>query len=135
MSFQKPLGQESLFDVPDYWWRHRLCTVCGCALSVTYHHTYVVQRQWWLKIGATNLPKRRINELSRPAWRRHILYPEGMDWTEPLVPLFTLAGDIEHQMHEWFREYHAIGEWFDLNDTTRAWLEEVKEWASPGSLV
>lgn len=114
-----------LFEVPEHWWRRRRCQVCGCALSVTYAHTYLVQRQGWLKIGATNNVRRRINELARPAWVQHILAPEEMDWQEPLTTLLVLAGDLEHQLHEWFRDHHVVGEWFSLNSTTRAWIEEV----------
>lgn len=114
-----------LFDVPESFWKRRLCQVCGQALSVVHTHTYVVQRQVWIKIGATNLPRRRINELSRPAWTKHILSPRGMDWYAPLHTHVVLDGDIEHEMHERFSEHHARGEWFWDCGPIRRWLREV----------
>lgn len=103
----------------------RRCEVCGSALCINFTHTYVVQRQVWIKIGATNNPRRRINELSRPAWRQHILYPRGMDWCAPLFPLAVINADNEHELHARFAEFHVIGEWFTDNLTIRRWLEEV----------
>lgn len=114
----------TLFDA-DHLLVRRLCEVCGQALSVGHTHTYVVQRQVWLKIGATNKPRRRINELARPAWRQHILYPRGMDWYAPLYTRALIGVDIEHEMHARFAEFHVIGEWFTDNLTIRRWLREV----------
>jgi hypothetical protein len=113
----------ALFDVPEGWWKRRRCPVCGCALSVVHAYTYVVQRQGWVKIGATDKPRRRINELSRPAWTQHIISPEGMDWAEPLVPLLVFDGDGEHELHRRFRSLHVAGEWFTLDDSIRAWVD------------
>lgn len=103
----------------------RRCLVCGQALSVTHGHTYVVQRQTWIKIGATDKPRRRINELSREAWQQHIIHPRGMDWTRPVYVHAVLDIDIEHELHLMFSEYHVIGEWFTDNLTIRRWLREV----------
>lgn len=107
---------ETLFEVPEEWWVRRCCQVCGGALSVIHSHTYVVQRQGWIKIGATSNPRRRINELRRPAWTKHLLSPEGMDWHEPLTTLIVIAVDIEHQLHRRFAAHHARGEWFTRDE-------------------
>lgn len=115
----------TLFDA-DHLMVRRRCEVCGQALVVEHTHTYVVQRQVWLKIGATNMPRRRVNELSRPAWKQHILYPRGMDWDQPLYGLAIIERDIEHETHARFAEFHVIGEWFTDNLTIRRWLEEVR---------
>jgi len=114
------LEHEPLFEVPENWWRRRRCTVCGCALSVIHEWTYIVQRQGWVKIGATNKPRRRINELARPAWIQHVLSPPEMDWSAPLVALVVLGGDAEHDLHRDFVEQHVIGEWFLLDDVLEA---------------
>lgn len=116
------MNDEPLFEVPEHWWKRRRCVVCGCALSVTFDHTYVVQRQWWVKIGATSNVRRRLNELSRPAWVQHLLAPPDMDWTEPLLTLGVIEGDVEHQLHAEFVECHDLGEWFVPDDRMREWL-------------
>jgi hypothetical protein len=114
--------QEQLFEVPEEWWVRRRCQVCGGALSVRCTHTYAVQRQGWVKIGATSDPRRRINELRRPAWRKHILSPAGMDWLEPLVTLGLIVGDVEHELHPRFAELHVFGEWFRPAGEMLNWL-------------
>jgi hypothetical protein len=114
-----------LFDVPEEMWVRRRCAVCGCALSVTYEYTYVVQRQDWVKIGATNLPRRRLNELARPAWRKHVLHPKGMDWNSPLKVLAVVGGDVEHELHKEFSDSHDTGEWFYNDESIHEWLKEV----------
>lgn len=119
------MTQEPLLEVPREMWHLRQCPVCGGALSVTYAHTYVVQRQGWVKIGATNNVRRRINEVARPAWIKHLLSPEGMDWLEPLVVLAVLEGDIEHVTHERFASCHSRGEWFMPDVEMRAWLRSL----------
>lgn len=120
------MSHPTLFDVPEEMWVRRRCTVCGQALCVTHTHTYVAQRQVWIKIGATNKPQRRLNELRRPAWRQHILHPRGMDWHAPLTTHIVLDRDIEHEAHERFAEYHVIGEWFTDNPAIRRWIREVR---------
>lgn len=115
----------TLFDAEPLMVR-RLCVTCRQALSVTHTHTYVVQRQVWIKIGATNKPRRRLNELARPAWRQHILYPRGMDWNAPLHVHAVVEADIEHEAHVRFAEYHVVGEWFTDNAMIRRWVEEVR---------
>lgn len=115
----------TLFPVPDDWWVRRRCEVCGQALSAVHTHTYVVQRQVWIKIGSTNKPRRRINELRRPAWAKHILHPPGMDWGLPLITHAVILGDTEHQLHRRFAEFHVTGEWFTDNLTIRRWLQEA----------
>lgn len=112
-----------LFDVPEEWWHRRRCQVCGCALSLEFTHTYVVQRQWWIKIGATNMPRRRVNELSRPAWAQHILHPAGMDWTEPLTVHAIVERNVEHQLHALFADHHVVGEWFEFGPEIRRWVQ------------
>jgi hypothetical protein len=116
-----------LFDVPEAWWRRRRCIVCGCALSVQHTHTYVVQRERWIKIGATDKPRRRINELSRPAWTQHILSPAEMDWEAPLTTLVVMVRDIEHELHGRFADQHAIGEWFHPGGELDAWLDDQSQ--------
>lgn len=115
----------ALFDVPEEWWHRRRCTVCGCALSVTFDYTYIVQRQGWVKIGATNRPRARANELARYDWRKYVLSPEGMDWHEPLIVLAVLGGDIEHETHQRFQKQHVVGEWFLPDADLKEWIEEV----------
>jgi len=120
-------GQGTLFEVPDDWWVRRRCQVCGCALSRLHSHLYVVQRQWWVKIGSTDNLKRRINELARPAWRKHLLFPEGMDWDEPLVrhAIIIGGGYMEHELHQRFQKLHVVGEWFEKDHDLRDWIKEV----------
>lgn len=119
---------DTLFDIPEEWWVRKRCRVCGCALfSQGMTHTYIVQRQWWVKIGGTNNPRRRMNELSRPAWAQYILYPAGMDWDEPLLRLGVIEGWVEHESHVRFRKQHVIGEWFLPDDEMRQWIEEVTQ--------
>lgn len=119
------ISVDTLFDVPDEWWVYRRCPVCGCAVSRTHEYTYVVQRQVWIKIGATNKPRRRLNELARPAWSKHILHPPGMDWTEPLTVHAVVGGDVEHELHRLFSDLHATGEWFYNDALIHDWLKEV----------
>lgn len=116
---------ETLFEVPEEWWVRRRCQVCGVALSITHTHTYVVQRQWWVKIGATSRPRKRMNELARVNWKNYCLYPEGMDWTEPLTVHAMIERDIEHGIHQRFQKQHVVGEWFLPDGELRAWIEEV----------
>lgn len=136
--------EECLFEVPEEWWRRRRCTVCGGAVSLTFDHVYVVQRQGWVKIGATSNLRRRLCELARPAWRQHLLSPDGMDWMEPLTVLGVTRGDVEHELHRQFVACHAVGEWFLPNVEMRAWLVSgvlidleaaglPAEWAPPGA--
>lgn len=115
----------ALFDVPEEWWRRRRCRVCGGALSVVHGYTYVVQRQWWVKVGATNKPRRRLGELARPAWIKHLLSPPGMDWTEPLEVLAVVGGDVEHDLHAELAGAHVVGEWFERTPVLEAWLADL----------
>lgn len=117
---------ETLFEVPEEMWVRRVCPVCGCALCKTYEYTYLVQRQGWVKIGATNRPRKRLNELARVDWANYCLWPEGMDWHQPLRTLLVLGGDIEHELHQRFRKQHVIGEWFLPGGDIQDWLEEVR---------
>ncbi len=124
------MSHPALFDC-EHLWVHRRCQVCGGALSVQHAHTYVVQRQVWIKIGATDKPRRRINELSRPAWTQHILSPRGMDWHAPLRTVVVLDGDHEHYLHDRFAEFHARGEWFWDTLAIRRWIQEVTPCRAP----
>lgn len=120
------MSDPALFDA-EYLRVPRRCDVCGQALIVQHDHLYVIQRQVWIKIGATNNLTRRTGELSRPTGRQHILYPRGMDWYAPLSRLALLngGGKIEHQLHQRFAEFHVIGEWFQDTLSIRRWLREV----------
>ena len=115
----------TLFPVPEAWWVRKRCPICKCALSIQHEFTYVVQRQWWVKIGATNRPRKRMNELARVDWKNYCLWPEGMDWTEPLLQHAMIDGDIEHDLHQRFQKQHVIGEWFLPDAELREWIEEV----------
>lgn len=106
------IEMDMLFDLPRRAYALRCCPVCGQALCVSATHTYFVERQGWVKIGATSNPRRRINELRRPAWTKHLLSPAEMDWHEPLTVLAVLEGDVEHALHEAFAHLHVVGEWF-----------------------
>lgn len=117
--------QRTLFDAEPLT-IHRRCTVCGVALSIQHTHTYVVQRQVWIKIGATSRPRKRMNELARVDWANYCLWPRGMEWTQPLHHLAMLEQDIEHETHRLFAEYHAVGEWFWDCAPIRRWLREVR---------
>lgn len=117
---------EALFEVPEHLWRRRRCQVCGGALSVQHQHTYVVQRQGWVKIGATSNVRRRVNELARPAWSSHILSPVGMEWDQPLHVVRQIDGDIEHELHLRFRSCHVRGEWFLPDKAMRKWLNDKR---------
>jgi hypothetical protein len=125
MPAQQPDSALTLFEVPEHFWQRRQCPVCGGALSVTYGHTYVVQRQGWVKIGATNNPRRRVNELARPAWSKHLLSPVGMDWHEPLLVLAVLDGDREHHLHQQFGDFHVLGEWFLPSGSLLEWIADT----------
>jgi hypothetical protein len=114
-------AQEELFDSSPLV-VHRRCQVCGCALSKTYPFTYLVQRQGWIKIGGTNNPRRRINELSRWDWQQYVLWPEGMNWRLPVVPLLVVELEIEHPLHLQFADYHVIGEWFSESEVISNWI-------------
>lgn len=116
----------TLFNAEHLMVRRR-CEVCGVALSVRHTHTYVVQRQIWIKIGATSTPRRRINELRRPTWQKHIIYPRGMDWFAPLTQHLLVEGDAEHDLHVRFADHHVIGEWFQDCLEIRRWLREVDD--------
>lgn len=116
---------EPLFEVAEELWRRRRCIVCGGALAVEHTHTYVVQRQGWVKIGATSNVRRRINELRRPAWTKHLLSPPGMDWREPLVTLAVIEENVEHALHQRFAAAHVLGEWFLPDLTLRDWLRAL----------
>ena len=120
------MTQEPLFEVPREMWRLRQCPVCGGALSVAYTHTYVVQRQGWVKIGASSNVHRRLLEVARPAWTKHLLSPDSMDWLEPLVTLAVIQGDVEHAMHERFASCHARGEWFLPDIQMRVWIDSLQ---------
>lgn len=113
---------DALFVVPREQWHLRRCPVCSCRLAQVMSHTYVVQRQGWVKIGATSNVRRRLNELARPAWTKHLLSPDGMDWLEPLLTLAVLEVDVEHDLHERFAAAHAVGEWFLPDLAMREWL-------------
>jgi hypothetical protein len=91
---------------------------------VSYSHTYVVQRERWVKIGATDMPRRRINELSRVAWAQHIVFPPEMDWTAPLTTLIVVPRNVEHELHQRFRDQHVVGEWFHPGGALKAWLDD-----------
>lgn len=116
-----------LFDVPEEAWVRRRCVVCGVALCIVHTHTYVVQRQVWIKIGATSRPRKRMNELARPDWANYCLWPRGMDWIQPLHRLALIEVDVEHEAHVRFAEYHVIGEWFTDNAAIRRWVREVAQ--------
>jgi hypothetical protein len=122
----------ALFDPPESAYRRRSCPVCGGALSVTFAHTYVVQRQGWVKIGATDNVRRRLSELARPAWSKHLVSPDGMDWTAPLTTLavldrlLVLDQDTEHDLHRRFAHAHAAGEWFTRDRTIDRWLRQIE---------
>lgn len=93
-------------------------------MAVTYGYTYLVQRQEWVKIGATNNPRRRLSELARPTWVKHLLSPDEMDWQAPLTVLALLEEDVEHTMHRAFRHLHVIGEWFLPDDSLWEWVRD-----------
>lgn len=113
--------QPELFDTTDLW-RYRQCRVCKGALSRKYPFTYLVSRQQWIKIGGTNNPRRRINELSRLDWAQYVLWPEGMDWTRPVARLLVVEQEWEHELHIQFAEYHVTGEWFLMNQVIWNWI-------------
>lgn len=119
------MSDPTLFDAEHLMVRRR-CEVCGVALIIEHTHTYVVQRQVWIKIGATSRPRKRMNELARVDWKNYCLWPRGMDWTQPLIKHAMIERDIEHEMHSRFAEFHVIGEWFTDNLTIRRWIEEVR---------
>lgn len=103
----------------------RRCDVCGGALSLSFTHTYIVRRQCWVKIGATNRPRARFNELARYDWRKYVLSPPAMDWHQPLHRVLVIEANIEHALHAMFADYHVRGEWFLETLTIRKFLEEV----------
>lgn len=119
-----PPSLDTLFDVEEALWRRRRCRVCGSALSVVHEATYIVQRQGWVKIGATSNVRRRVNELARPAWSRHVLSPTGMDWDQPLHLIRQYDGDVEHELHARWAACHVRGEWFLPNRGMRRWLND-----------
>lgn len=113
-----------LFEVPEEWWRRKRCQVCNGALSVTATHTYVVQRQGWVKIGKTSQidVRLRILRLNGPNGAGMVAHPETMDYGEPLILLRLIDGDVEHALHQRWAHCHARGEWFMPDQEMRAWL-------------
>jgi hypothetical protein len=85
----------------------------------------LVQRQGWVKIGATANLRRRINEIARPAWTKHLLSPAGMDWLEPLHVIGVIQGNVEHELHQAFHAEHAVGEWFLPRHDLKFYLQEA----------
>lgn len=121
---QAAAADGELFPVPEVWWQRRRCPVCSGALSVTHAATYVVQRQGWVKIGATSNVRRRVNELARPAWTQHLVSPAAMDWLEPLYLVRQIEGDVEHELHQRWAKDHVKGEWFLPGKAMRKWLND-----------
>lgn len=116
---------DELFEVPESWWRRRRCQVCGGPLSVTHAQTYVVQRQGWVKIGASSNIPERLGVLRRSGAGCLVRMPEGMDLAEPLLLVCVLDEDREHQLHREFRDAHVVGEWFLPDAALREWLAVV----------
>lgn len=114
-----------LFEIEPDWLRLRRCRVCGGALAAPAGDTYVMRRQWWVKIGRSNAPRRRLNELRREDWKQYIVWPPLMDWSEPLQLLAVIAGDVEHELHERFAGCHDVGEWFIPDEAMREWLADI----------
>lgn len=114
---------EPLFQVPESEWRRRRCPVCGGALKVQSTHTYAMQRQGWVKIGASNHPAERLGVLRRSSPGCLVRFPEGMDLSRPIVLLGVLKGpEWEHHLHVQFQESHAVGEWFLPQGAMAEWL-------------
>lgn len=123
------MNDPALFDA-DHLMVRRRCEVCGGALSLVFTHTYVVRRQCWVKIGATNRPNRRFNELARYDWRKYVLSPPTMDWHAPLHRVAVIDANVEHELHSRFMDAHVIGEWFLETLSIRKYMEEVNHDAS-----
>lgn len=125
--------QAELFEVPEAWWVRRRCVVCKGTLARTHlrHETdpvwtYVMRRQWWLKIGKSYQPDIRRKVLAMPSPGCRVICPDLMDWSEPITIEALIPGDCEHELHIVWRELHAAGEWFLPDDAMLSWLEGVK---------
>lgn len=116
------MSDDVLFELPRTEWRLRSCPVCGGRLSVAHSHTYAMQRQGWVKVGASSNVTERLNVLRRPVSERLNRHPDGMTWSEPLLLLVVIEGDVEHALHERWADCHAHGEWFLPDADMREWL-------------
>lgn len=121
------MTEDTLFELPRTEQRLRSCPVCGGRLSVTHSHTYAMQRQGWVKLGASSNVLERLNVLRRPVSERLNRHPVRMTWSEPLLLLAVIEGDVEHALHERFQDSHARGEWFRPDADMRAWLAELPD--------
>jgi hypothetical protein len=119
--------QLALLEMPESAYRRRRCPVCRGALSVTATHTYVVQRQGWVKIGKTSQidTRLRVLRLNGPNGAGMVAHPEAMDYGQPLILLALVEGDLEHQWHMDWRACHAAGEWFLPDSAMRDWLKKL----------
>lgn len=110
---------------------HPRCTVCWGWIHrpkpAGQRWTYAMQRESWVKIGMTGNVRERLGVLSRATEGCLVVHPPQMDWTAPLRLLVALPGDIEHELHDRFRAYHVIGEWFTPGDELVEWLDRHKE--------
>ena len=87
--------------------------------------TYVVQRQQWVKIGATTSLTTRLGALKHP--KPGVLHPAGMDWSAPLTLITTWPDRTrETELHRRFAEHRVVGEWFHATPVLDAlWWDDL----------
>jgi hypothetical protein len=85
--------------------------------------TYLVERDGWVKVGATRHLTTRLAALREPRGTVHM--PEGMDPTGPLVLLATVSGNVERYLHRRWAHLRGTGEWFRPDAEMRADIESL----------
>lgn len=100
-------------------------------------YVYVVRLDGYVKIGVSNCPARRIEEVTDRASK--LLRPENIDLDMPVEAVGAFVGDAatENALHLMFTDEHAIGEWF--RDEGRLWtwcnrLRHVAAFQTPFAL-
>lgn len=123
---------DALFEMPaSAYVGLKVCLVCGGRIAQRYRgpdvplYTYAMQRQGWVKIGMSRHPEVRLKELRAVNRQRYIISPVEMDTAEPILLIATWLGDLEHALHQRWRDCHARGEWFLPNKEMTAWLRRT----------
>jgi hypothetical protein len=85
--------------------------ICGGvrAPSKPRTHTYLMQRERWVKIGQARSIAVRMRQLAQPG---AVICPADMDEMKPIELRWSAPVDVEHQLHRAYASHHVAGEWF-----------------------